>query len=294
MRVIETVIQPWSGESSSLCNAVRFALQARIREVLFHRQRAVVGMRDNVWRKVGRRSAIYYGQILAQNFEGYAGTVWHSLVNYKCTDVTDKSRVYPTPPQIHQNPVRRVPHRLHSLVGEAKERLSLCRTFPSLLILSRSRKLQRVQIRRPCWGVRKENRQRAKKKLETIPFRGAQYADLERVIPGKYSWQNRGDCSRICLFRLAPFDSESATPVSGSAIFFITFLISYPPASVTVIQIPIVIYVDINGNPSVSWRPPPSLLRSPSSSRYYALLNQSCHCYCCLLAVLPCPARFFD
>jgi len=32
-------------------------------------------------------------------------------------------------------------------------------------------------------------------------------------------------------------------------IFFITFLISYPPASVTVIQIPIVIYVDINGNP---------------------------------------------
>ena len=35
-------------------------------------------------------------------------------------------------------------------------------------------------------------------------------------------------------------------------------------------------------------------LHSPSSSRYYALLNQSCHCYCCLLAALPCPARFFD
>lgn len=77
----------------------------------------------------------------------------------------------------------------------------------------------------------------------------------------------------------------SATPPS-SPIFFITFLISYPPASVTVIQIPIVIYVDINGDPSVSSRlsrpTPKGRLTLPS--RYYALLNQSCHCYCCLRA----------
>lgn len=77
-------------------------------------------------------------------------------------------------------------------------------------------------------------------------------------------------------------------------------------AFVTVIQIPIVIYVDINGNPSscrcssalvlLLHPSPPSKGHPPrshppsSSSRHYALLNQSCHRYCCLLAiVLPLP-----
>lgn len=74
-------------------------------------------------------------------------------------------------------------------------------------------------------------------------------------------------------------------------------------AFVTVIQIPIVIYVDINGNPSscrcssalvllLLHPSPPSKGHPPrshppsSSSRHYALLNQSCHRYCCLLAIL--------
>lgn len=82
-------------------------------------------------------------------------------------------------------------------------------------------------------------------------------------------------------------------------IFFITFLISYPPASVTVIQIPIVIYVDINGNP----RGCPVVARSPPSRRrtgrcnvlhfsvlgpdimLYWIRERSCHCYCWLRGV---------
>lgn len=56
--------------------------------------------------------------------------------------------------------------------------------------------------------------------------------------------------------------AASRQPLLALPIFFITFLISYPPASVTVIQIPIVIYVDINGNPPglsrLAARSPPS------------------------------------
>lgn len=47
----------------------------------------------------------------------------------------------------------------------------------------------------------------------------------------------------------SPSQPLPCRPSPSLPIFFITFLISYPPASVTVIQIPIVIYVDINGNP---------------------------------------------
>ena len=83
-------------------------------------------------------------------------------------------------------------------------------------------------------------------------------------IPGRIEATARGSSSS--LSHPPTRNRPPPPPVSGSAIFFITFLISYPPASVTVIQIPIVIYVDINGNPSVSWRPPPSLLRFPPSA----------------------------
>lgn len=93
-------------------------------------------------------------------------------------------------------------------------------------------------------------------------------------------------------------------------LYYIPYFLS-TSLCVTVIQIPIVIYVDINGNPrgcpvaarslarSLT-RPRPggerTLQRRPhppsSGSRYYALLNQSCHCYCWLRAVSPFPIPF--
>jgi len=78
---------------------------------------------------------------------------------------------------------------------------------------------------------------------DTLGTRNTQYVVSTRIFRKSVSsW-------RKIFFLPFPFLFPSFLLLPELPIFFITFLISYPPASVTVIQIPIVIYVDINGNP---------------------------------------------
>lgn len=101
----------------------------------------------------------------------------------------------------------------------------------------------------------KEGKERKKKTLETALFTGTMSGIHPRE---KYSLENRRRLLGLPLAR-----NPQDRPFS-----LLHSLFPIHQAFVTVIQIPIVIYVDINGNPS-SCRCSSAILLHPSSSPYH-------------------------